>query len=253
MIRLKTEADIEILTESGRRLSAIVRRVADRVALGITTAELDDLARELIKKGGDQPAFLNYRPEGSVLSYPAVLCVSINEEIVHGIPSRRVIKEGDVVSIDLGLNHQGRFTDMATTLVVGQTSPAIKKLLTVTKEALNLGIAAASSGHYTGDIGQAIENHVKKNNLTLVEELCGHGVGFALHEDPLVPNFGRRGTGDKLKPGMVIAIEPMVSLGSGRIKLLSDSFTFVTVDGSISAHFEHTVLITDAGPKILTQ
>ena len=252
MIRLKTKADIDILTESGRRLAAIVRQIADTVAPSVTTVELDDLARELIKKGGDQPAFLNYRPEGSVLAYPAALCVSINDEVVHGIPSKRVIKDGDVVGVDLGLSHHGRFTDMAITLVVGQTNPEIKKLLTVTKEALNLGIAAACAGNYTGDIGQAIESYVKKNSFTIVEELSGHGVGFAPHEDPLVPNFGRRGTGTKLTPGMVIAIEPMVSTGSGRIKLLSDGFTFVTGDGSISAHFEHTVLITEGEAKILT-
>lgn len=253
MVKLKTAKDIPYLVESGRRLGLLLKEIATQVKPGITTAELDDLAQERIKELGDKPAFLNFRPGGSRLAYPAALCVSINDEIVHGIPSKREILEGDVVTIDLGLNHQGYFSDHAVTLAVGEVSPEIKKLLAVTKESLDLGIKQAVVGNHTGDIGFAIESCIKQNGLKVVGGLAGHGLGFSPHEDPLVPNEGQKGQGYRLVPGLVLALEPMVALGTSKIDLLDDGFTFVTRDGSISAHFEHTVLITEEGPQVLTK
>lgn len=253
MIRLKTDKDIPYLVESGRRLAEIIKALKEEIKPGVSTAHLDDLAREKIEAYGDKPAFLNFRPKGSRLAYPAALCVSINEEIVHGIPSRREIEDGDVVTIDLGVNHQGYFTDHAVTVVVGEVSPEIKRLLSVTEESLYIGIKEALPGKTIGDIGFAIGSHIKKHNLGLIRELAGHGVGFSPHEEPLVPNDGRPGQGIKLQPGLVLALEPMVSLGSPEIDLLDDGFTFVTKDDSISAHFEHTILITESEPIILTK
>ena len=253
MIKLKNQADILGLTESGKRLAHILHELVPKAVAGVTTSELDDLAYEAIKALGDKPAFLGYRPAGSPISYPASLCVSLNEEIVHGLPSKRVLKNGDLVTLDLGLNHDGYFTDMAITVPVGEVSTELKKLINVTRESLALGIKEAKVGNYTGDIGFAVNECVVRNGFKVVRDLAGHGVGFAPHEEPLVPNYGKRGKGVKLKAGMVIAIEPMVAIGSDQISLLPDGFTFVTRDGSISAHFEHTVLITEAGPKILTQ
>jgi len=253
MIRLKSQKDIPFMIESGRRLARLITELREEIKPGVTTAKLDDLAREKIKALGDEPAFLNFRPKGSRLAYPAALCVSVNEEIVHGIPSTREIVDGDVVTIDLGLNHHGYFTDHAVTVALGQVQPEIKHLLTVTEEALYLGIKAMIPGNTIGDIGYAIGSHVKNHKLGLIQDLAGHGVGFSPHEEPLVPNDGHPGKGLKLTPGLVLAIEPMVSLGSDRIDLLDDGFTFVTKDDSISAHFEHTVLITETGPIILTK
>ena len=253
MIRIKKDNDIVLLKESGRRLATILRQLIKEVKVGVLPRDLDDQARQLIKEFGDKPAFLNYRPRGSQLAYPAALCVSVNDVIVHGIPDKKPIQSGDVVTLDLGLNHRGYFSDMAITVVVDSGNQEVNSLLEITKQALALGIAAAKNGNHVGDIGWAIENYISQNSdYGIVRDLSGHGVGFAVHEDPAVPNYGQKGQGEKLVPGLVLAIEPMITLGKEETKLLSDGFTFVTLDGSISAHFEHTVLITKDKPIILT-
>ncbi len=253
MIQLKTEKDIIKLREAGRRLASVLNQLVAEVKPGIITAQLNQQAIALIKELGDRPAFLNYRPAEAAEAYPAALCVSINDEIVHGLPTDRAIENGDLVTLDLGLNHQGYFTDMAITVAVGQVSGRVKDLMFATKEALALGIQAAQPGRHIGDIGFAIESYLKPKGFGIIKALAGHGVGFGVHEDPLVPNYGRPGRGEKLKPGMVLALEPMITLGSDQVILLDDGFTFATADGSISAHFEHTIVITDNGPEILTQ
>lgn len=255
MITIKTKEDISILREGGRRHSVMLKALVAMVKPGIAASELNDKATKLITEGGDVPAFLNYQPHGADRPYPAALCVSINDEIVHGIPneSEKVLKEGDVVSLDLGLVHKGLFTDMAITVPVGEVSPEIKKLLEVTKDALMAGIKAAKGDKRTGDIGAAIEAVAKVHGYGVVEELSGHGVGYHVHEDPYVPNFGKAGKGAVLKPGMVIAIEPMFNLGTKNIFLDKDGYTYWTADGKPSAHFEHTILITDGDAEILTQ
>lgn len=253
MIRLKSATDIAKLREGGHRQAEILALLSQKVVAGVTTAELDDYAYELITQKGDVPAFLNYRPHGSRLAYPASLCVSINEEIVHGIPSKKVLKEGDLVTLDLGIVHEGMFTDSAVTVGVGNISSEDQKLLNVTKEALRIGIEAALPGRTTGHIGEAIEKYVLAEGFGLVRDLSGHGVGFAVHEDPEVPNYGRAGEGAKLVPGLVIAIEPMVVVGREDTKILADGFTFITADKKNSAHFEHTIVITENKPEILTE
>lgn len=253
MIKLKTAEEIDLLREGGKRLAAVLRAVKAKVKPGVTTGELDELALELIKAGGDKPAFRGYRPQGSPLAYPATLCTSVNEEIVHGIPSKRVLKEGDVIGLDCGLEHEGLFTDHAVSVAVGKVDVELNKLLAITEEALYAGIKAAKPGKHLGDIGAAIQKYCDDNGYGLVEELCGHGVGYEPHEDPFVPNFGRAGQGLELKPGLVIAIEPMFALGTGKIKMERDGFTFSTKDGKVAAHFEHTIVITDKGAEILTK
>jgi methionyl aminopeptidase len=255
MVTIKTPQEIEMLREGGKRLSTILQAVALEVKPGVTTDYLNTKAEELITAGGDTSAFFHYQPKGAPRPYPASLCVSINEEVVHGIPNEnpRVLKDGDIVSLDLGLIHQNLITDHAVTVAVGKISKDTQKLLDVTKKALNVGIAAAKPGKKTGDIGYAIQNYVKKFKFGIIEELAGHGVGYSVHEDPFVPNYGNAGEGVLLKPGMVIAIEPMFSLGSPDIRLARDGYTFKTKDKSLAAHFEHTIVITDTGAEILTQ
>ncbi len=256
MIIIKTPEEIQNLREGGRRLATILHKVKEQVAPGVSTKELDTYAFQLIKEGGDSPAFLNYRPEGAETPFPASLCVSVNNEIVHGIPSKdRILKEGDIVSIDLGLKHKGTFSDMAMTVPVGQVSASVENLLKDTQEALGIGIREAVVGNKTGDVGYAIESFVKSRKVKygIVEALSGHGVGRAIHEDPYIPNFGKKGTGDKFVAGMVVAIEPMLNMGTKEVVLDKDMWTFKTADGKKSAHFEHTVLITDGEPEILTK
>jgi len=253
-IIIKTPEEIDILREGGKRLGRILALVGAMVVPGVTTKELDVYAEKLIRKGGDEPAFLGYTPEGVSYPYPASLCVSINNEIVHGIPlSDRVLKEGDIVSIDLGLKHKGLFTDHAITLSVGKISKQNQKLLDVGREALYVGIAEALAGGRVGDIGYAIEKFVKPYKFGIIRGLSGHGVGRAIHEDPFIPNYGKKGTGEKLVAGMVVAIEPMLSEGTWEAKLMPDDYTYTTEDGTKAVHFEHTVLITDGEPEILTQ
>jgi methionyl aminopeptidase len=254
MIIIKTPKEIEILREGGKRLATILHKVKAKVAPGVSTWDLDKYAEELILEGGDTPAFLNYKPEGATVAFPASLCVSVNNEVVHGIPSKkRILKEGDIVSIDLGLKHKGMFTDMALTVPVGEVSSASMKLMKTTEKALEIGIAAAQGGNTTGDIGHAIESYVRPHRYGIVEVLSGHGVGRAIHEDPYIPNFGKKGKGDKLVPGMVVAIEPMLNNGTKNVTLDDDGYTFHTADGKKSAHFELTILITEGEPEILTK
>jgi methionyl aminopeptidase len=249
---IKSPEEIEILREGGKRLASILAKVAERVKPGISTKELDEYAYELIKRGGDEPAFLGYKPEGHPKPYPASLCTSVNNEIVHGIPkASKILKEGDIISIDLGLKHKGMFTDHAVTVPVGKIPKASQQLLNVTKEALTVGIAEAKAGNTVGDIGYAIEKFVA-GRYGIVKELSGHGVGKYIHEDPYIPNYGKKGKGEKLVPGMVVAIEPMLNIGKADIISLADGYTIKTADGSRSAHFEHTILITDKEPEILT-
>jgi len=238
-------------------LATVLNKVKDMVAPGVSTKDLDIYAEKLIREMGDTPAFLNYQPEGADKPFPATLCVSVNDEVVHGIPNRnRILKEGDIVSIDLGVKHKGLFTDMAMTVPVGKVSPVNLKLMQMTEEALHAGIDAAMAGNTVGDIGYGIESFVKgnkKNKYGIVEVLSGHGVGRAIHEDPYIPNFGKRGTGAKLVPGMIVALEPMLNLGTKHVTIDEDGYTIRTADGRRSAHFEHTILITKDEPEILTK
>lgn len=255
MITIKTAEEIEILREGGRRHAAILRRLTEHVAPGVSTAHLEDLTRAMIAEGGDKAAFLNYTPRGARRPYPAALCVSVNDEIVHGIPNEKptILQEGDVVTLDLGLVHQGLITDSAVTVAVGAVSKEASKMIDACREALARGIKAARGGAQVGDISHAIESFARPLGYGICEGLAGHGVGYKVHEDPFVPNEGRKGTGERLRPGMVIAIEPMLTLGSSRIVLAKDGYTYRTADGSIAAHCEHTIAITDTDPIILTK
>lgn len=255
MITIKSKEELKILREGGRRHAEILLKIAEMVRPGVMPIELDEMAFKLIKEKGDEPSFLNYKPYGASRPYPASICISVNDEIVHGIPNegKGELKDGDIVSLDLGLIHNGLITDMAITVPCGKISEEAKKLLEVTEKALMVGIKAAVGGATTGDVGVAIERFVTPFKYGIVEELSGHGVGYEVHEDPFVPNFGEAGRGARLTPGMVIAIEPMLNLGSRKIKMDKDGYTYRTADGSISAHFEHTIAITKNNPEILTK
>jgi methionyl aminopeptidase len=253
MIHPKTKEEIAILREGGRRLASILTALAKMVEPGMSAAKLDEFAYKEILKGGDRPAFLNYRSRKNEKPFPSSLCVSVNSEIVHGPAFKdKILKTGDIVSLDLGLIHKDLFTDSAITVPVGEIDDESKKLINCAKEALFVGIKVAKVGSTTGDIGNAIENYIKQFGYGIVRELSGHGVGYKVHEEPYVPNYGKAGEGELLLPGSVIAIEPMVNLGSEKISLAEDGFTYVTKDGKRSAHFEHTIAITKEGTEILT-
>ncbi len=252
MIIIKTPEEIAKLRKGGPILARMLREVAAAVRPGVTTKSLDDLAAKLIAEAGCKAAFLGYQPDSADLPFPASLITSVNDEVVHGIPGERVLKEGDTIALDLGLNYEGVFLDHAVTVPVGEIDAKNKQLLSITKSALMEGIAAIIPGATVGDIGYAIEQYVKPHQLGIVRDLSGHGVGREIHEDPYVPNYGKRGKGAKLVPGMVIAIEPMLTRGSEEVILMKDGYTLVTADHSRSAHFEHTVLITETGAEILT-
>ncbi len=253
-IRLKSEEEIAILHEGGKRHAEILRLLGKMVKPGISTLDLENEARALVEAGGDRPAHLGYTPRGAHRPFPAVLCISINEEIVHGIPNEhpKILKEGDLVSIDLSLVHKGLYTDSAITVPVSKADEEGKMLIQVALEALRVGIDSARPGNTVGDIGYAISSVVRQSPFSLAKDLVGHGVGYAIHEDPYVPNEGSKGEGERLVPGMVIAIEPMVNAGKPGIKCLKDGYTIVTKDGKRSVHFEHTVAITEKGNIILT-
>jgi methionyl aminopeptidase len=255
MITIKTDEDIASLKVGGQRHAQILREVGNLVVPGVSTVTLNDVATRLIKEGGDKASFLNYKPEGAKRPYPASLCISVNNEIVHGIPNEnpKILEEGDVVTLDLGLTHKGLIVDGAKTFGVGKISKEDSRLISATEEALKAGILAARGGNTIGDIGYAIETVAKKYNLAIAEGLAGHGVGYSVHEDPYVPNTGRQGQGPVLKHGMVIAIEPMLVMGKGEIVLDRDGYTFKTKDGKKAAHSEHTVLITEKEAYILTR
>ncbi|MDO8575639.1 MAG: type I methionyl aminopeptidase [bacterium] len=255
MIRIKTKNDIAILREGGKRHAMIMKAILKEVKPGVSTRYLNNFLEKMIADCGDIPSFLNYTPWGAKRPYPAGLCLSINDEVVHGIPNEedRILKEGDIASVDFGLTHKGLITDMAVTVPVGKVREDLERLMKVTRDSLYEGIKKAKGGKKTGDIGNAIERFVSPYGYGLVEELCGHGVGYEVHEEPFVPNFGTPGTGSSLKVGMVIAIEPMLNLGSRFVYQTDDGYTYKTKDGKPSAHFEHTILITKSDAEILTE
>ena len=250
---IKNQRELEILREGGKKLAAILNEVSRRAISGVSARELDDLAEKLILKAGGAPSFKNYKVRGAPIPYPGSLCVSINDEIVHGLPTNKALKAGDVVGLDIGMQYEGFFTDTAMTVLVGGGS---NKLIDATKKALDIGITQVRSGAHIGDIGYAIQQFLEKENFGVVRELVGHGVGRAVHEDPEIPNWGKSGTGPKLVEGMIIALEPMATENgphAPKIKLSKDGWTWLTKDGSRSAHFEHTVVVTKNGAEILSQ
>ena len=250
MVQVKAPWELAIMRDNGRRLAEVSAVLLEHVVPGVTTLELDAIAEERIRAMGALPSFKGYVVEK--IPFPGTICASFNEQVVHGIPSARAIRPGDVVSIDMGLSYGGYHVDSAFTVAVGQPTPRIQELLDITRKSLYVGIAEARPGRRVGDIGYAIETTVKPHGFGIVRQLVGHGIGRALHERPSVPNYGKPNTGDLLKPGMCLAIEPMITLGGWKTKLLKDAWTVVTCDGSIAAHFEHTVAITPTGPEILT-
>lgn len=281
-ITIKTPTEINLIRKGGKRLAAILNHVVTMVRAGITTAKLDALAEKLILESGGKPSFKGYRIKGMGIPYPATMCISINEEVVHGIPrTDRVLKEGDIVGLDIGMwwpadaGASGSWlpafgniqkdsqaasrkpqtalaTDMAVTIGIGNISKEAQRLINATRESLDIGIAQVKPGATVGDVGHAIEKFLKKNNLGIIRDLAGHGVGYELHEEPLIPNYGKAGTGAELKEGMVIAIEPMATLGDWRVVLAGDQWTFKTIDNSLGAHFEHTMAVTKDGVEVLT-
>ena len=249
MIQLKSPREIEIMAHGGRILAETVEALRAAVRPGVTTAELDELAERFIRShDGATPAFKG------LYGFPGSVCASINNEIVHGIPSRRrTLQAGDIISLDVGVRYQGFYTDSATTVAVGEVPPESRRLLEVTQAALAAGIDAAQPGNHLGDIGAAVQGVVESAGFSVVKDLVGHGIGVEFHEKPQVPNYGKAKRGMKLSPGLTIAIEPMVNVGSPDTREMPDRWTIVTADGSRSAHFEHTVAITEQGPRILTQ
>lgn len=239
--------DVEAVRESCGIVRKVLTELAQFIRPGVTTAEINALGRDILRAEGAVPSFLNYN------GYPAAVCVSINCEVVHGIPSaERVVKDGDIVSIDVGAYKNGYHGDAADTIMVGSISPEARKLVEVTYEARNLGIAAAVQGNCIGDIGHAVQTYVEANGFTVVHQLVGHGIGRKLHERPQVPNYGKAGRGMKLSNGLLLAIEPMVNAGAAGIRVLQDGWTVVTEDGSISAHAENTIMIVGSNPEVLT-
>jgi len=256
MITKKTPEEISILKEAGAILAKILRKLGEASVVGATTLDLDDLAMELAEEYGVEPVLLGYHPGFAPRPYPAAVCVSVNDCVQHGIPSETVIlKEGDVVNIDMSIAHKGMIVDSGITVGVGTITKESQRLLDVTREALAHGIKAAKPGNRIGDISHAIETFVESRGFSVVEVLCGHGVGYAVHEEPTIPNFGRPGTGPKIEVGHVYAIEPIVNIGKADVYFddEGDGYSVYTKDGSWSAHFEHTVAITEQGPLILTK
>lgn len=247
MVILKTSRELQKMREAGRISANALKLAGQAVEPGVSTAEIDRIVRKYIEEQGAVPSFLGYG------GFKGSACISINEEVVHGIPSKkRILKSGDVVSIDVGAFIDGFHGDNAYTFACGDISPEVQALLDATKESLQLGIKQAQAGNRLGDIGYAVQSYVEARSYSVVRDYVGHGVGAKLHEDPSVPNFGTPGRGVRLLPGMTIAIEPMVNMGTHKVKVLSDGWTAVTADGKPSAHFEHTVAITPDGPVILT-
>ena len=246
MIILKTPQEIAMMREGNRILALLFENLTPLVQPGITTAELDKEAELFIRSHSAIPAFKGYR------GYPATLCTSINDEVIHGIPGQRTLKAGDIISIDVGAFHDGFYSDAAKTFTVGKVSKKAQRLLDVTEKALHEGISQAVTGNHLYDISAAIQMVVESAGFSVVREFVGHGIGRTLHEDPQIPNFGKRGTGLPLQEGMTFAIEPMVNEGSWKVHIRDDGWTAVTADGSLSAHFEHSIAITASGPMILS-
>jgi len=247
VIILKSEKEIEKMRMGGRILAQVCQKLGERIKPGVTTKELDRYAFTLIKRYEARPAFLGFK------GFPASICTSVNDQVVHGIPGKYVLREGDIISIDFGVIYLGYYTDMAVTLSVGNISRDAQRLIEVTKNALASGIAQMVTSKRLYDISAAIQECAESNGFSVVRDLVGHGIGQKMHEEPQIPNFGKRSTGPHLKAGMVFALEPMVNMGGYGVRTLDDNWTVVTADGSLSCHFEHTVAITDNGPEVLTE
>lgn len=247
MISIKSEREIQIMREGGKILAQIMKELKKKVELGITTEYLDKVARDLVLKYKGIPSFKGYE------KFPAVLCTSINEELVHCIPSDRKLKKGDIISLDLGILYKGLHTDMAVTVPVGDVSQEALRLIRITKKALKRGIKKVRPGNTFGDIGNTIQRYVEGQGFSVVRDLSGHGIGRELHEDPQILNYGKRKTGSEIKKGMVFCIEPMVAIGDWKLKKAEDNYGYQTKDGSLCAHFEHTLAITKIGCEILTE
>jgi methionyl aminopeptidase len=247
VIELKSVREISVMRTAGHVLADVVDRLRESVKPGMSTLEIDEDVEAFIASRGARPAFKGYR------GFPATVCISINEEVVHGIPSpQRRIKEGDIVGLDLGCIVEGYYADCAITLAIGDVPPKVQQLLDVTRESLDLAIQECRPGRRLSDVSHAVQAHVEGHAFSVVRAFVGHGIGRALHEDPQVPNFGDPGRGPQLRPGMVLAVEPMVTMGSWEVKVLDDGWTAVTRDGSLAAHFEHTIAVTETGPEVLT-
>lgn len=254
MIFLKSRQEIEIMRTANRIVSEILLELQGQVKPGISTGEIDKISSELIRKKGAKSAFKGYQIRSGVTPFPATICISLNNEIVHGIPStQRIIREGDVVSLDFGVIYKDFYGDAAVTFYLGEAAGQIQRLIQATADALEAGISQAKVGNRLGDISAAVQERVERDGFSVVRDFVGHGVGRRLHEDPPVPNYGVRDRGVRLREGMVIAIEPMVNIGSPDVLMKSDGWTAVTKDGSISAHFEHSVAITEKGPEVLSR
>ncbi|HRT62737.1 MAG TPA: type I methionyl aminopeptidase [Syntrophales bacterium] len=247
MVILKSPDEIRKLRASNLLVARILEALKKMIRPGVSTIELDRYCEELALQAGAKPAFKGYR------GYPFSLCTSVNEEVVHGMPSERKLREGDIVSLDFGIYHQGLYGDAAVTVPVGEVSDEARRLMRVTEESLYRAIEQARAGNRIGDISAAIQNHVEAAGYSVVRDLVGHGIGRSLHEEPQVPNYGREGRGIELRPGIVLAIEPMVNAGAHAVKVLKDGWTVVTADGRLSAHFEHSVAIMDGDPFILSR
>lgn len=247
MILYKSAADIAKMREAGRLLARTMREVSVHIAPGVTTKQLDAMAGEKIRAAGAIPSFKDYR------GYPADTCISVNEMVVHGVPNDRPLEEGDIVTLDFGVILDGWHADGAWTYPVGQISPNAQRLMNITREALMQGIAKAKPGNRVGDIGATVQKYCESNGYGVVTELVGHGIGRKLHEEPSIPNVGRPGKGELIRPGMTFCVEPMINEGTADVLYLDDKWTVVTADGKLSAHFEHTVAVTKEGPEILTQ
>jgi methionyl aminopeptidase len=247
VIELKSSREIGLMRRGGHILAEVMDRLRDSVKPGLSTLEIDEDVETFITARGAKPAFKGYR------GFPATVCISINEEVVHGIPSaHRRVKEGDIVGLDLGCIVEGYYADCAFTLAIGDVPPKVQQLLDVTRESLDQAIQECRPGRRLSDVSHAVQVHVERHGFAVVRAFVGHGIGRALHEDPQVPNFGDPGRGPQLRPGMVLAIEPMVTMGSWEVKVLDDGWTAVTRDGSLAAHFEHTIAVTEAEPEVLT-
>jgi len=247
MIKIKTEKEIGVMAQGGKILAKIMKELIKMAKPGITTKDLDKAAEGLVFKFGAKPSFKNY------LGFPATLCTCLNEELVHCIPSARKINEGDILSLDMGIIYQGFHSDMAVTIPIGQANPEALRLIRVTKKALKRGINKIKPGNTFGDIGNTIQRYVESQGFSVIRDLCGHGIGKDLHEDPEISNYGKRGTGPKIEEGMVFCIEPMVAMGDWQVKKAQDNYGFQTKDNSLCAHFEHTIALTKQGVRILTE
>lgn len=251
-IPIRTRREIELMEESARHVGEILLELRSLVRPGITTGELDEYAEKAIEERGITSSFKGYDPHG-LPPYPAVLCVSVNEEIVHGIPGKRVLREGDVVGLDFGVSAGGFHGDSAVTVGVGAVDPGARRLMEVTLDSLRCGAEQMLPGRRLSDIGHAVQQRVEAEGFSVIRVFAGHGIGRRMHEPPWVPNYGRPGRGPRLLPGMVFAIEPMVAAGKPDVRMLEDEWTAVTADGTLSAHFEHTILVTEDGPRFLTR